>query len=429
MAITLSSFNHLTGSAFADNESNNAVLRKINAAGATLLDVRKYTESDAYKNHGRGYHVLREFLKWYKLQRPFNVPEPTPDPDPTPAVSDPEPVVVDVIEPDMTPEPAPIPSAPEPVSTSDAETRLLNAMRAFMGTVPATLSAEQIEALVDDKVNAAIAASKPAVQTIRVELPNRKTELPSGTVLHKDFKAILSCVEGGMPVYLYGPSGSGKSEIAKQVAKATGRDYYFTGKVDLAYDLLGYNDANGNYVETPFYKAVKNGGLFLFDEIDASSEEALTAFNAVLNSGECSFPCGIVQAHENFRVMAAGNTCGLGGTGLYNSRRKLDEATRNRFVAKFEVGYDPKIEEALGDEQTVKFVQTVRKVAERAGIELILSYRNIKFLSAYVPVLGAKTAVAINVLNGLSDDDRRTIKNDYSVRELCDAGNALALAL
>lgn len=446
MAISMDLFNKAAKSNFAITASNEAVLRKINAAGATIEDIVAFTKTPEYQNHGRGYHVLREFCAWFckgkSVPKAAKKAAPKKAAEPAPAVS----AAVPVIEPAPVSEPAPVvasaPVLPAPAADSaNADTALLSAMRAFMGSVPAALNEEQVLAIVDerfkklaelnseqlkDAINAALAAAKPS--RIIIETPKASVELPAGTVLHKDFKDILVCVNEGEPVYLYGPSGSGKSEIAKQVAKAMNLDYYFTGKVDLAYDLLGYMDASGKYVETQFYKAVKNGGLFLFDEIDASSEEALVAFNAVLNSGECAFPCGVVQAHENFRVMAAGNTCGLGGTSEYNSRRKLDAATLNRFVI-FEVDYDPRIEESLGDEDIVKFVQVLRKAADKAGIEVILSYRNIKFLSKYVPVLGAKKALAVSVFNCLSKDDCRTLKNDSGIAELRNAGNKLAVAM
>lgn len=417
--MTLNEFNVLAHASFEDNASNNAVIARLNRRGVTPADWQAFSETSAYKNHGRGYHVLREFSKWFCNGKP-DTPAPSPKPTPKPV--------------ETKPAPASAPAQPTtPTQTFSAigtDAALLAAMRAFMGSQPATLNEEQInkliDARVDERVNAAIAATKPS--RIIIESPKGTVELPKGVVLHKKFKQILQFVTDGIPVYLYGPSGSGKSQTAKQVAEALNLPYYFTGKVDFPHDLLGYNDAGGNYVETQFYKAVKNGGLFLFDEIDASSEEALTAFNAVLNSGECAFPCGTIQAHENFRVMAAGNTCGQGGTGIYNARRKLDGATLDRFVPVY-VDYDPQIESALGDDDTVQFVRVVRKAAERAGIELIMSYRSIKFLSKYVPIFGAKDAVQMKVLTGLSDDDKRTLKNDIGVRELMNNGNKLALAM
>ena len=44
----------------------------------------------------------------------------------------------------------------------------------------------------------------------------------------------------------------------------------------------GFIDAQGRIVNTEFRKAYEHGGLFLFDEIDASFPQAILAFNAAL---------------------------------------------------------------------------------------------------------------------------------------------------
>lgn len=453
--ITLSEFNRETGSNFAGNDANSAIIEKINALNIAASDLAEFIGSEGYKNRPKnGYHVLREFLKWARAKYPApksaekpakrkTTPAPAEKSAKTPAKSAEKPAKLPAEKTAEKPAEAPAKSGND--AAEQADRAFLAAMRNLVGAVTAApvetlaaLDVNRVREIIDTRINELLESGKlrefleslrPAEQRIVVESPRGKFDLGAGTVLHKDFEEILCYVNGGTPVYLYGPSGSGKSEIAKQVARALGLDYYFTGKVDLACDLLGFIDAGGRYNETPFYKAVKYGGLFLFDEIDASSEEALTAFNAALNSGECAFPCGIIQAHPNFRVMAAGNTSGNGGTSMYNSRRKLDDATLNRFCARFFVDYDPRIESALGDAETVEFVQAVREAADNAGIELVMSYRNIKFLSQYAPILGPEKVVNANVISGLSDDDRHTLHNSSEIRDLVGAGNRFAAVL
>ena len=72
------------------------------------------------------------------------------------------------------------------------------------------------------------------------------------------------------------------------VAKALGRTFYFTGAVDNVFKLNGYMDANGNYVRTSFREAYEWGGVFLFDEIDASTRRP------------CGFQCRACQRASRF---------------------------------------------------------------------------------------------------------------------------------
>ena len=83
------------------------------------------------------------------------------------------------------------------------------------------------------------------------------------------------------------------------------------------FKFTGYQDGNGLYHDTNFYKAVKNGGLFFMDEMDSSASEVLVGLNACLANGYFDFPNGTIQAHKDFRVISAGNTIGRGATDDY----------------------------------------------------------------------------------------------------------------
>src|ERR1700676_639204 len=133
-------------------------------------------------------------------------------------------------------------------------------------------------------------------------------------------------------VWLVGPAGSGKTKACEQVAHELGIEFYFTGAISEPYSLLGYKDANGNYVSTTFRQAYENGGVFLLDEVDGISPNALFTFNAALANGHCAFPDKVVKRHKDCIIIAAANTFGLGGTSDYVGRVKLDAATLSRFV-------------------------------------------------------------------------------------------------
>lgn len=204
-----------------------------------------------------------------------------------------------------------------------------------------------------------------------------------GEILHNKFDEVLKFVNKDEPVFLTGEAGTGKNYLCKQIAKALGLDFYFTNAVTQEYKLTGFTDAMGKYQETQFYKAFKNGGLFMLDEVDASIPEVLVILNSAIANKYFDFPApiGYVEAHKNFRVIAAGNTYGDGASYQYVGRNQLDGASLDRFAC-VHIGYDEEIEKTLcnNDEDLLYFIRTVRKICSRKNIQLIVSYRAISRL-------------------------------------------------
>jgi MoxR-like ATPase len=134
-------------------------------------------------------------------------------------------------------------------------------------------------------------------------------------------------------VYLWGEAGSGKSTAAKTIADGASLPFYYLGLQAQMTEsrLMGYMDANGNYVQSDFYKAYSSGGIFLLDELELASGNLLGSLNGALANGHASFPCGLVARHADFICIATGNTPALGATVQFSDRRALDGAVRDRF--------------------------------------------------------------------------------------------------
>lgn len=261
------------------------------------------------------------------------------------------------------------------------------------------------------------ATQTPTPET-KVTPPQVKVE--NGKVIkHMKFSQIKTCVESDLPVYLYGPAGSGKNHVLQQIAEELGLDFYFTNSVQQEYKITGFIDAGGNYHETEFYKAFTKGGLFFLDEMDASIPEVLVLLNAALANGYFEFPNGKVNAHENFRVVAAGNTVGTGADEQYSGRLQLDQATLDRFVM-IEFDYDRNIELAIskGNEELVQFIRGLRKQAQDKGINATFSYRCIAMVSKLEGKLDLKEVITIAVVKGMDKDTINTFDttahNKYS---------------
>lgn len=263
--------------------------------------------------------------------------------------------------------------------------------------------------------------------TISVTVNGQTTTTTTEEVLDPQFEFILKLVTSGENVYLYGPAGSGKNTICAQVAKALNLEFYYQNTLVTKFDISGYKNAQGEFEETAAYKAMKNGGLLMLDELDNSQAEAIIALNAALANGYYTFGNGEqVKLHKNFRCMAAGNTNGQGATEEYCGRFAMDESSRDRF-AFIHIGYNSDIEKSLskGHADILEFVQDLRNACKSLQIKLIAGYRAISKLAKFYET---DTEAVLNafIFRGMQKDDIRqiaaalTTQNKYTnaVKEL-----------
>ena len=122
-------------------------------------------------------------------------------------------------------------------------------------------------------------------QQILPDSDEKSTQLshPGGT--HKVFSSVLNDVKLNIPAMLVGPAGSGKSTLLYQIAKELKLQYYpmsVNGQT-AEYHIIGYKNANGDYIGTAFRDAYEKGGLFSFEEIDAGNPNVLTVINNALS--------------------------------------------------------------------------------------------------------------------------------------------------
>lgn len=249
----------------------------------------------------------------------------------------------------------------------------------------------------------------------------------TGGIRHNVYDDVLMMAKAGVPTFLVGPAGTGKTTIGKNVADELELDFYYAGSVESPFQLRGFLDAQGRLVKTPFRTAYEQGGLFLFDELDASDPQAIVTVHAALDNGLMDCPDGMVERHENFRFLAAGNTWGNGASLDYIGRNALDGATLDRY-AFMHVDYDPELEAAIaksidGDNalKWAMIVQQARGAVRDLELRHIVSTRAIrdgaKLIKAGMPL---DDVFARTVIKGLSPDDAVKVKNkiDFRVSEL-----------
>lgn len=247
-------------------------------------------------------------------------------------------------------------------------------------------------------------------------------------VVHERFDKVLKYVNAGIPVFLTGPAGTGKNVICKQIAQALGLEFYFSNAVTQEYKITGFIDANGHFHETQFYQAFTKGGVFMLDEMDASVPEVLVALNAAIANRYFDFPTGRVEAHKDFRIVAAGNTYGTGADIEYTGRYQLDAATLNRFI-QVKIDYSPAIEKALaqGDAALVDFIHAYRKAAADAGMKVLATYRQIDYIKKMEEIVGVRDAIEDCLVKGIAEDDLNIIVSN--MRKELDSANKYFVGL
>lgn len=231
-----------------------------------------------------------------------------------------------------------------------------------------------------------------------------------GSKAHRMLPTVVTAMCAGVHPFLVGPAGSGKTTLAEQAALVLDIPFHFASRVTSEYKLLGFTDANGKAVRTSFREAFEHGGVFLFDEVDASDADAVTSFNAALSNGYCDFPDGTVQAHENFYAIAAGNTYGRGADRQYVGRNQLDAATLDRFAI-FDVDYDEALEvELCGNRAWARRVQAIRAAVLGQQVRHIVSPRasisGAKLLATGMDVDAVEEAV---VWKGMAQAERQRV--------------------
>lgn len=257
----------------------------------------------------------------------------------------------------------------------------------------------------------------PEIHEIKTPLGQKKF----AGITHEKFDQVLSLVYNGIPTYLSGPAGSGKNVICKQVAEALGLNFYFTNAVTQEYKLTGFVDANGNYQKTQFFDAFTEGGLFFLDEMDGSIPETLIILNAAIANRYFDFPgYGRLDAHPDFRIIAAGNTLGTGANADYTGRYCLDRSSLDRF-ATIKIDYSPKIEASIteNDTQLINFCHAFREIVNNSGIQCLFSYRSLDYIHKLVAEkkMSLQEIFEIALLKGLDNDDINIIKAELNKRE------------
>jgi cobaltochelatase CobS len=280
---------------------------------------------------------------------------------------------------------------------------------------------------------AAMSASKQPVMITFVDTHKDREMIP---VIDPEYvfdvqitKNICLAVELGIPAYVWGHAGTGKTTLVKQVAARTNRPtirVQHTINTEEAHIIGQWVVKNGEtvYQLGPLPQAMLNGWAYIADEYDFALPSVLSVYQPVLE-GEPLYikdappEMRLIKPTTNFRFFATGNTNGGGDdSGLYQGTSIQNAANYERFGMVERVNYLPETTEQViimnragipaGDaKKLVDFAKDIRASYERGALSATISPRSLIFAANFGVRRGSyRIGLNLAFINRLNKVDR-----------------------
>jgi cobaltochelatase CobS len=286
------------------------------------------------------------------------------------------------------------------------------------------------------KVQAALSSKKEAIPISVIATPADPTMVPT---ISEDYvydvdelKNVILALEMGIPCYVWGHKGSGKSELYEQICARTGRAMMrvqHTVNTEESH-IVGQWVVKGGATQFelgPLPLAMLNGWVYAADEYDFTLPSVLSVYQAVLEGKplvikEADAANRIIKPHANFRFVATGNTNGSGDeTGLYQGTSLQNSANYDRFGMCIHKQYMKKQFESLilqkrvglhADDanKLVDFASLVRESYDGAKISDVISPRTLIYAAKIGVKRGSwRQGIQLSFINKLSKVDREVV--------------------
>jgi cobaltochelatase CobS len=268
-------------------------------------------------------------------------------------------------------------------------------------------------------------------------------EINESYVIDKELAAsILLAWELNDKVLCYGPTGAGKSSLIEQLCARTGRPFVrvnCTGDMDssMIFGQLTAKDGSTVWVDGAVTEAVKYGAVFAWDEWDVTPPEISMGLQWLLEDDGKLFLKEMpgstkdkqITPHENFRIVAIGNTQGQGDeTGAHAGTNVQNSATLDRFGTAVFVDYlHPLVEEKMlmnkwpdtlngrSVKELVKLANLIRQGYKANQFNLTVSPRSLFSICRKVSSgCTLKKAFALVYLNKLNETQRKVAEELFN---------------
>lgn len=235
--------------------------------------------------------------------------------------------------------------------------------------MPPSVDLKAVEEMVDAKMGGAARRFEIKTPRAHVTLDNQ----------HSMMDVILKKMDAGLEnILLVGPSGTGKSVMARMLAKGLSIPFHSVTMTEMTRDshIWGRTDIkSGETIETPgpATQAALEGGVLCVDEMNKGDANINAGMNGLLDcwmspSRSFATPQGkTMTRHADCRIVCCSNTDGSGPSSEYVAENRQDASLRDRFpLGVIYVDYDKKLEASLaGDTPACKeFLDKVWKLRE-----------------------------------------------------------------
>lgn len=218
-----------------------------------------------------------------------------------------------------------------------------------------------------------------AVVAVAAEEPDAGYEKPAC------WEQVLDAVRNAEPVFLHGPTGSGKSTLVQEAAKTLGACFIrvslsggmteegLIGAMGLVPDHGAMRTEWQDGPATIALRRAMDGqrSVVCFDECDGGRPETLFALHAYLDNQSLTLPTGqVLRGNGKLSIAATANTLGNGeAPGIFVGSEPLNGAFLNRFTGGFyRLDYLPREKEVAVLERAGASPETARALVELANI-------------------------------------------------------------
>lgn len=209
---------------------------------------------------------------------------------------------------------------------------------------------------IDGKLhNVIIDETAPAMET---HPPTPQEDPKKGTsadyIKPEIYEAIKKAVLAGMNPVIFGPAGSGKSRLCKELAQDLGKPFHtmsFSGglRYSQVFGSQELADGNTRWRPAPLLQWIQEPCLILLDEIFSADPEVLLGLNSLLepDTRNISTPAGLFNVNPQCSFIACSNSNGRQQMRQYTGTTRTDDSLLDRLIPPFFMNYDPKAEKAI----------------------------------------------------------------------------------
>jgi MoxR-like ATPase len=222
-----------------------------------------------------------------------------------------------------------------------------------------------------------------------------------------DLSILKRAFEARDNALILGPPGCGKSLVARALAFDLGLPLYrvdFHDQVDVE-DLAGrYHRIAGEWkwVDGVLTALVRDGGIFVCEEVNSLRPEAATRLHSLLDSRVWTLVENrgeVIEASPRFMFIGTANDVGEGS-------RALAARMKERFVT-LRFGYDPRVEGRLTPDRSL--LEAFRTMREDRRIRTPVSTRLLVAFSKNRRTYGESIAVQL-LANAFTDGEQTAVR-------------------